>query len=157
MATAHQIGNTILAIRYPDLWLGYFENARSVRRMYENEGGLPKDHWYGESNCILAEDVEPGGQSFEPIGPRFVELGDSVSGYSQDESPGRDPHLPETKKSPFAVAITKQHALLAATLTSGLVIGALTLITWAWNKLKTKKRETKPSIQRRHPRQWSVL
>jgi seryl-tRNA synthetase len=45
MATAHEIGKTILAINYPDLWLSYFENARSVRR---NEGGLPKGDWYGE-------------------------------------------------------------------------------------------------------------
>ena len=121
--------------------------------MYENEGGLPKDHWYGESNCILAEDVEPGGQSFEPIGPRFVELGDSVSGYSQDESPGRDPHLPETKKAAFTIALRKEHAIFAATLAAGLAIGGV--ITWASHRLKAKKGEKKSTIHRRHQRQWS--
>src|SRR5271154_2573325 len=92
MATAHEIGKTILAINYPDLWLSYFENARSVRQMYENEGGVGKDEWYGEANCILAEDF--GGPSFEPIGPRFIELGDSVSGDSR-EGAGTNPHLPK--------------------------------------------------------------
>ena len=92
MATAHEIGKTILAINYPDFWLSYFENARSVRQMYENVGGVGKDEWYGEANCILAEDF--GGPSFEPIGPRFIELGDSVSGDSR-EGAGTNPHLPK--------------------------------------------------------------
>jgi hypothetical protein len=92
MATAHEVGKTILAIDYPDLWLSYFENARSVRQMYENEGGVGKDHRYGEANCILAEDF--GGPSFEPIGPRLIELGDSVSGDSR-ESAGTNPRLPK--------------------------------------------------------------
>jgi hypothetical protein len=92
METAHQVGNTIRAINDPDLWLSYFENARSVRQMYENAGGVAKDAWYGEANCILAEDF--GGPSFEPIGPRFIELADSVSGDSR-ESAGTNPHLPK--------------------------------------------------------------
>ena len=80
--TAGADEDTVHAINHP-IWLDYFESARRDRRI-DREGGWEtlKDDYFGESHCILAEDVQPGGLSFAPSGPRFVELEDSEVGTS---------------------------------------------------------------------------
>jgi hypothetical protein len=91
------------------------------------------------------EDSEPGSSSQLPS-----DLDSTVPQKVTVSSPYYTP-----KKPTFTIAIEKQYAIIAGTVTVGLAIAA-GLITLAWHKLKAKRERKSSKSQRRHQREWST-